>query len=248
MLAMNRCSMKSSSLVRAPITPLPPRRCARYGRDLLALDVAGVRDRDHHVLLLDRVLVADVAFFGHDLRAALVAVLVAAGGVTSSWMMPSIFCSLARMLAQLLDELDDLEVLLLDLRALEAGEAREPHLEDRVGLDLAELERAPSGPVRAVSTSLAARISAITASRWSSAILRPSRMWARFSASARSNSVRRRTTIAAVARRTGRAARAASAPGAGCSTSASMIAPNVVWSGECDEQLVQRRPWGSRPS
>ena len=38
---------------------------------------------------------------------------------------------------QLGDELDDREVLVLDLLALERGEAPQLHLEDRVGLDLA---------------------------------------------------------------------------------------------------------------
>ncbi len=39
------------------------------------------------------------------------------------------------------DELDDLLVLVLDLLPLESGEALEPHVEDRLRLDLRELER-----------------------------------------------------------------------------------------------------------
>ena len=100
-----------------------------------------------------------------------------------------------------LDELDDLEVLGLDLLALEAGQAAEAHVEDGVGLDLGEPERASCRPARAVVRCRCdARMSAMTSSRWSSAILRPSRMWARSSALASSNSVRRRTTILAVRR------------------------------------------------
>ena len=41
---------------------------------------------------------------------------------------------------QLGDELDDGEVLVLDLLALERGQAAQLHLQDRVGLDLAERE------------------------------------------------------------------------------------------------------------
>ena len=40
------------------------------------------------------------------------------------------------------DELDDRDVLVLDLLALERGEAPELHLEDGVGLDLGQLEAA----------------------------------------------------------------------------------------------------------
>ena len=41
---------------------------------------------------------------------------------------------------QLLDQLDDLAVLVLDLLPLQAGEPLEPHVEDRLRLDLRELE------------------------------------------------------------------------------------------------------------
>ena len=42
--------------------------------------------------------------------------------------------------AQVGDQLDELQVLLLDLVALEAGELVEAHVEDGVGLDLGEAE------------------------------------------------------------------------------------------------------------
>ena len=38
------------------------------------------------------------------------------------------------------DELDDREVLVLDLLALEGGQAGEPHVEDRLGLELGQVE------------------------------------------------------------------------------------------------------------
>ena len=119
------------------------------GGDLLALDVAGVRDRDHHVLLLDGVLVADLALLAHDLGAPVVAVLLLQA--------PDLVLDDAEHLLragedrpQPLDQLDDLEVLLLDLRALEPGQARQPHLEDGVRLDLAELELAHEALARGV--------------------------------------------------------------------------------------------------
>ena len=43
------------------------------------------------------------------------------------------------------DQLDDREVLVLDLLALEGGEAGEPHVEDRLGLELRQLEASTSG-------------------------------------------------------------------------------------------------------
>ena len=41
------------------------------------------------------------------------------------------------------DELDDREVLVLDLLALEGGQAGEAHVEDRLGLELRQPEPAP---------------------------------------------------------------------------------------------------------
>ncbi len=55
-------------------------------------------------------------------------------------MMPSCMLRLARMLLQPLDLLDQLQVLLLDLVAFEAGQALQSQVENRLGLDLAESE------------------------------------------------------------------------------------------------------------
>ena len=55
-------------------------------------------------------------------------------------MTPSIFASSPRIVAQLGDPLLQVAELVLDLLAREAGEAREPHVEDRLRLDLGEPE------------------------------------------------------------------------------------------------------------
>ena len=83
--------------------------------------------------------------------------------------------------AQLGDRLDELRVLGPDLVRLERGQALQAHVEDRLGLLLRELELVDQAVARGVRV-LEPRISAITASRLSSAISSPSRMWARASA------------------------------------------------------------------
>ena len=115
--------------------------------DLLPLDVPGVGDRDHHVLLLDRVLEADVPLFGGDLGAAGVAVLFlqARDLVLDD---AEDLLGARQDAPEPLDELNDLEVFLLDLRPLESGEPGEPHLEDRIRLDLGELELAHQSAAR----------------------------------------------------------------------------------------------------
>ena len=91
---------------------------------------------------------------------------------------------------QLRDELDDRDVLVLDLLALERGEAAQLHLEDGVGLDLAEREALHEVLRGRSRRPLTHGWSRMTSSRLSSAILRPSRMWARSRAFWRSYSVR----------------------------------------------------------
>ena len=58
----------------------------------------------------------------------------------------------------------------LDLLARKAGEAREPHVENRLRLDLREPELAPSAPSRADSVLSEPRMSTMIASMLSSAI------------------------------------------------------------------------------
>ncbi len=57
------------------LLPRPPRFCARYSASGWALDVAGVRERDHHVLARDEVLQLQLLAVHHDLAAARVAEL-----------------------------------------------------------------------------------------------------------------------------------------------------------------------------
>ena len=71
---MNRCSTKSSSLVRAPMRPLPPRDWCRYVSAARALDVAGMAHRDEHVGVGDQIFELDLIDLVDDLRAAVVAV------------------------------------------------------------------------------------------------------------------------------------------------------------------------------
>ncbi len=113
---------------------------APVGRDRLALDVAATRDRDDDVLVGDEVLVGHVAagVVGHA-RPPIARVLALqlgelvlddredAGGVGED-------------VLELGDELDDRQVLVLDLLALEGSEAGQAHVEDGLRLQLGEVE------------------------------------------------------------------------------------------------------------
>ena len=68
--------MKSSSLSACAVEPAPAAPLLLVRRDRRALDVAGVRDGDDHVLFGDQVLDRELAFVARDLGAALVAVLL----------------------------------------------------------------------------------------------------------------------------------------------------------------------------
>ena len=59
-----------------PVEPAPAAALLAVGRDRRALDVAGVRDGDDHVLFGDQVLDRELALVARDLGAALVAVLL----------------------------------------------------------------------------------------------------------------------------------------------------------------------------
>ena len=109
--------------------------------DRLALDVAAAADRDDDVLVGDEVLVGELA------RGVLGDAGPAIAGVLA------LRCSRQLVLddrqdpllvgedvLELGDQLDDLEVLVLDLLALERGEAGKPHVQDRLGLALGQVE------------------------------------------------------------------------------------------------------------
>jgi hypothetical protein len=103
------------------------------------LDVPGVSDRDHHLLICDQVLDVNLALGVGDLGPALVAVRVDDLGqlVLDQAVDPLL---VAEDLAQLLDPFGEVVVLLLDLVGLERSETAERQLEDRLSLHHGQLE------------------------------------------------------------------------------------------------------------
>ena len=129
------------------------------------LDVAGVGDRDHHLLVGDQVLDVDVALGVDDLGAALVAEALAD---LEQLLLDRARARAARRRGSRAARRSARRVSacsLLDLVGLERGQLREAQVEDRLGLDhaqaeaLDQLRRARSRGRRR------ARISAITSSR-----------------------------------------------------------------------------------
>src|SRR5581483_10488375 len=96
---------------------------------------------DHHVLFRDQVLELELLLRVHDLRAAVVVpavhVLDLEQLLADERVDP---CRVAEDRAQFLDALAEVLVLGLDLLACETGEAGEAKVEDRLRLDLGELE------------------------------------------------------------------------------------------------------------
>jgi hypothetical protein len=120
--------------------PLPPRACV--GSDGVALDVAPPRDGHHDVLVGDEVLVGELLVSAAlDARAAILAVpdVQLAKFVADDLEDP---LRVGEDVLQLSDPLDHGHVLVLDLLALQGGQAAQLHLEDGVGLDLGETEAA----------------------------------------------------------------------------------------------------------
>ena len=111
------------------------------GRDGQPLDVVRAGDRDHHVLFRDQVLELELALGGDDLGPPVVVppvellhleqLLAHDGGDLRL---------VAQRLAQLADPLAEVGVLVLDLLARQAGQPCEPHVEDRLCLDLGQVE------------------------------------------------------------------------------------------------------------
>ena len=135
-------STTSSARSWAPLTPLPPRCWRAVVVAAGALDVPAAGDRDHHLLFGDEVFDGHVAVEArHDVRAALIAVLRHDLGE---------FVGDDRALAlgarEDVAEVGDLGLerlgLVDDLLALERGEAAQLHREDRVGLQLVDVEEA----------------------------------------------------------------------------------------------------------
>ena len=112
------------------------------------LDVAGVGDRDHHLLVGDQVLDVDLALGVDDLGAPLVAEALA--DLEQLLLDDREHAQLvAEDRAQLADPLERVGVLALDLAGLERGQLREAQVEDRLGLDHATARSArPAGCAR----------------------------------------------------------------------------------------------------
>ncbi len=115
----------------------PPLLPVRRRRE--TLDVAAVRDADHHVLVGNQVLRLEIHRGVDDLRAALVAVLR-----THRF---ELFLDdrnhlgrIRKNALELGDQIERLFVLLFDLVALQPGQALQAHLQNGLRLHLAELE------------------------------------------------------------------------------------------------------------
>ena len=121
--------------------PLAAAQLGAVERERRALHVPGVRDRDHHLLVGDHVLDRDVVRLGHDLGAPGVAVALLDLGQLPLDLGEQQGVG-AEDGAQAIDHLEQLAVLVDQLLPLEAGEALEAHVEDRLGLHLREAEDA----------------------------------------------------------------------------------------------------------
>ena len=128
-------------LERLPVVPASAAPLPAVGGDRGALDVPRVRHGHDHVLLGDQVLDRELPLVARDLGAALVAEL---RGHVLQLLGEDLHPPLLRAedRAQLLDERAHFLQLLLQLLDLEPGELGEAHVEDRLGLPLAQLEAA----------------------------------------------------------------------------------------------------------
>ncbi len=134
------------------------------GGDRRPLDVAGVGDGNRHVLVGDQVFDPELTALVDDLGAAVVAELVADGlQLVDDELDQQLLARQNR--AQPLDRLHQLDQLVEDLLALQAGQALQLHVEDRLCLQLRELELSPCSPSRASAGLFDPRISLITSSR-----------------------------------------------------------------------------------
>ena len=114
-----------AAFAAAPLRPI--------GRERHALDVAGVRDGDDHILALDQVLVFHLAFLVEDHGAARRGELVLDGGelVLDDGLDAGARAQDVEIIGDFGGELVELG---LDLVAAERGEPLQPQIEDRLGL------------------------------------------------------------------------------------------------------------------
>src|SRR5919108_250414 len=123
---------------------LAPATLAAVGLDVRALDVARARDGDDHLLVGQEVLDRQLRRLGEDLGAPRVAVFLLDGAQLVLDDPHQLDVGREDAL-ELLDELQDLFVLFDDLLSLERGQATQLHVEDGLGLDLAELQSPHQG-------------------------------------------------------------------------------------------------------
>ena len=111
------------------------------GRHRQPLDVAGLGDRDDHVLLRDHVLELEIGLAGDDLRAPVVGLPVDLLDLEQLLLDERRDSRLvAEQHPQLGDALLQVGELVLDALALEPGERAEPEVENRLCLQLGETE------------------------------------------------------------------------------------------------------------
>jgi hypothetical protein len=119
----------------------PPTALLTVGRDGQPLDVARLRDRDHHVFLGDHVLELELLLGRDDLGAPVVVAGVDRAELQQLFLDQRVDLLLgAEQVAQLRDALLDVLELVLDSLALERGQRAQSQLEDRERLDLRQLE------------------------------------------------------------------------------------------------------------
>ena len=159
------------------------------------LDVALGRQRDDELLVVDEVLDVHVADVEGDLASAARSANFSVTSASSFLMTVRSTVSSAEDRLELGDRLAQLGHLVFEVDPAEAGELAELHVEDVLGLHLGELERRGHERRRGRRPVVGdARMVAMIWSMTSTALSRPSTMWARSCAFLRRNSDRRRMT------------------------------------------------------
>src|SRR3979411_196789 len=123
-------SSVAPSRVDIPITPLPPRRCARNA-------LTAVRDANDATFVGDEILHVDLALVFDEFRQSGRTMFVAdlAQFLFDNGEDTRLF---RQNIAQILDRVDELLVLLVDLIPFQAGQLIEAKLENLIGLVLAK--------------------------------------------------------------------------------------------------------------
>ncbi len=103
------------------------------------LDVAGLRNRDHHLLIGDQILNVDLVLTGRDQRAPLIGkAIVDLGQLLLDQAQNGSLA--AEQLAQFADPFDHIVVLALDRVGLKRRQLRQPQVKNRARLDRRQVE------------------------------------------------------------------------------------------------------------